>query len=160
MGASGVVGDRLDHAYGPAGAQTAYTYLADALAHRPEPKRATTAPRRLLVLLGVALAHGQHLDYLAADLGCLALEAAHARLARVIVDDGSGSESREIFVRCSASPAVHILQAYDEYLVGHADSKVLITADGTQRRSPDELDALAREAGGHRLGCLRGGDVG
>jgi hypothetical protein len=34
--------------------------------------------------------------------------------------------------RPEPSPAVHILQAYDEYLVGHADSKDLITLDGTR----------------------------
>jgi hypothetical protein len=33
--------------------------------------------------------------------------------------------------RPAPSPAVHLLQAYDEYLVGHAESKDLISPDGT-----------------------------
>jgi hypothetical protein len=60
------------------------------------------------------------------------IAAAGDRLERVELDGREFWFEPPDDPRPEPSPAVHILQAYDEYLVGHADSKDLITLDRTR----------------------------
>jgi hypothetical protein len=59
------------------------------------------------------------------------LELVGDRLTSVVVDGRTFWFEPPADPRRAPSPAVHLLQAYDEYLVGHADSKDLISPDGT-----------------------------
>ena len=59
------------------------------------------------------------------------LELVGDRLSRVAVDGRTYWFEPPADPRPAPSPAVHLLQAYDEYLVGHAESKDLISPDGT-----------------------------
>jgi hypothetical protein len=61
-----------------------------------------------------------------------ALEGLADRLERVEVGGRTFWFEPPADPRPAPSPAVHLLQAYDEYLVGHAESKDLITLDGTR----------------------------
>jgi hypothetical protein len=60
-----------------------------------------------------------------------ALERLADRLERVEVGGRTFWFEPPADPRPAPSPAVHLLQAYDEYTVGHAESKDLISADGT-----------------------------
>jgi hypothetical protein len=58
------------------------------------------------------------------------LEAVGDRLASVVVEGRTFWFEPPADPYRAPSPAVHLLQAYDEYLVGHADSKDLIVPEG------------------------------
>jgi len=66
------------------------------------------------------------------------IEMAAPRLEREVVDGVTYWFAAPPPAAAPASPTVHLLQAYDEYLVGYSESKYLLDVSGAARSQPED----------------------
>jgi Winged helix DNA-binding domain len=69
------------------------------------------------------------------------IEMAAPGLDRAVVDGLTYWFARSAPPAKAPAPAVHLLQAYDEYLVGYSESKYLLDLSGTARSAPQDRQA-------------------